>query len=326
MPPSPTASSAYEPLSTVDFAGDGGTSAAAPARAFSSRVASVLRRENASKQRDSALSTPNRTAIGTSPPRVVLEAGLELAGLAVIGAAVAAIGVLPLSWCGATIAALSYALVAMLVVAGLGRHAPHRSFGAANAITLSRAAFDVALLAVAAEQALGSGAVLGPGFRWGLTAAAGAALILDGLDGWVARRNNMTSPFGTRFDMEADALFLLGLTLVLIAGGIVGPWVLASGVTYYLFRVAGRLWPVLAGALFRSRRRKVIFGAQAILLIAALAPVLPPWLAQLCCLSGTTLLFYSFAVDIVWLLGRSPDRPWAPAANASASAGTAAPG
>lgn len=302
MPPSHTASSAYEPLSTVDFAGDGETAAAAPA----------------------------------SPPRLVLEAGLELVGLAAIGAAVATLGVLPLTWCGATIAALSFALVAILVLAGLGRHAPHRTFGAANAITLSRAAFDVALLAIAAEQALGSGAVLGSGFRWGLTIAAGAALVLDGVDGWIARRNNMTSPFGTRFDMEADALFLLGLTLVLIAGGIVGPWVLASGITYYIFRVAGRLWPVLAGSLFRSRRRKVIFGAQAILLITAISPLLPPWLAQLSCLTGTTLLLYSFAVDIVWLLGRSPARPWARAGNSSAAishatsghsrVGTAAPG
>jgi phosphatidylglycerophosphate synthase len=268
MPPSQTVSAGFEHLATAEYVDTG------------------------------AATTPS-----AGPPRLVLEAGFELVILAAIGAAIATTGLLPLTWCGATIAALSYALVAILVVAGLGRHAPHRSFGPANAITLSRAAFDVALLAIAAEQALGSGSVLGPGFRWGLTIAAGAALVLDGVDGWAARRTHMTSPFGVRFDMEADALFLLGLTLVLIAGGIVGPWVLASGVTYYLFRVAGRLWPVLAGPLFRSRRRKVIFGAQAILLISAIAPVLPPWAAQLLCLGGTTLLLYSFLVDIFWLLG-----------------------
>ncbi len=237
------------------------------------------------------------------PPRLVLEAALELAILGVIGATIAALGLLPLTWCGTVIAVLCYALVTFLVVAGLSLHAPHRHFGIANSITLSRAAFGVLLLAVAAEEALGSGQVLDTAFRWGLTIAAATALLLDGVDGWVARRSNMTSGFGVRFDMEADGLFLLALTLILFVGGIVGPWVLLSGTTYYLFRLAGRLWPVLAAPLFTSRRRKAIFGVQAALLIAAIAPALPLWMAQLCCFTGVTLLLYSFAVDIAWLLG-----------------------
>ena len=237
------------------------------------------------------------------PPRRVLEAAFELVLLAAIGATIAALGLLPLTWFGTTIAVLSYALVTVLVVAGLSLHAPHRHFGIANSITLSRAAFGVLLLAVAAEEAFGSGQVLGTAVRWGLTAAAALTLLLDAVDGWVARRNNMTSGFGVRFDMEADGIFLLGLTLVLIVGGIVGPWVLASGVTYYLFRLAGRVWPVLTAPLFLSWRRKAIFGTQAALLIAAIAPALPLWMAQLCCLTGVTLLLYSFSVDIAWLLG-----------------------
>jgi phosphatidylglycerophosphate synthase len=239
------------------------------------------------------------------PPRLVLEAAFELVILGAIGATIAALGLLPLTWFGTMIAVLCYALVTFLVVAGLSLHAPHRHFGIANSITLSRAAFGVVLLAVAAEEALGSGHVLDTAFRWGLTVAAAMALLLDGVDGWVARRNNMTSGFGVRFDMEADGLFLLALTLILIVGGIVGPWVLASGVTYYLFRLAGRFWPVLAAPLFPSWRRKAIFGTQAALLIIAIAPALPLWLAQLCCVTGVTLLLYSFGVDIAWLLGWS---------------------
>ena len=239
------------------------------------------------------------------PPRLVLEAALELVILGVIGATIAALGLLPLTWFGTMIAVLSYALVTFLVVTGLSLHAPHRHFGIANSITLSRAAFGVLLLAVAAEEALGSGQVLTTAFRWGLTAAAATALLLDGVDGWVARRNNMTSGFGVRFDMEADGLFLLALALVLIVGGIVGPWVLASGLTYYLFRLAGRFWPVLTAPLFPSWRRKAIFGTQAALLIVAIAPALPLWMAQLSCLTGVALLLYSFSVDIAWLLGWS---------------------
>lgn len=240
-----------------------------------------------------------------SPPRLVLEAGLELVILGAIGTAIAAFGLLPLTWRGTTIAVLSYALVTFLIVAGLGRHAPHRHFGIANSITLSRAAFGVLLLAVAAEEALGGTRMLDTAFRWGLTAAAAMTLMLDGVDGWVARRYNMTSGFGARFDMEADGLFLLSLTLIIIVAGIAGPWVLASGLTYYLFRLAGRFWPVLAAPLFRSWRRKAIFGVQASLLIAAIAPSMPVWIAQLCCLTGVVLLLYSFGVDIAWLMGRS---------------------
>ena len=242
----------------------------------------------------------------TGPQRLIIEAALELIILAAIGATIAALGLLPLTWRGAMIAALCYALVTVLVVAGLSLHAPHRHFGLANSITLSRAAFGVLLLAVAAEQALGSGQVLSNNaFRWGLTIAATAALLLDGVDGWVARRNNMTSGFGARFDMEADGLFLLALALILLVGGVVGAWVLASGLTYYLFRLAGRFWPFLAAPLFRSWRRKAIFGTQASLLIAATIPSMPPVMAQLCCLFGVSLLLYSFAVDIAWLLGQS---------------------
>lgn len=243
------------------------------------------------------------------PPRLILEAALELVVLGAIGATIAALGLLPLTWRGAMIAALCYALVTVLVVAGLALHAPHRHFGIANSITLSRAAFGVLLLAVAAEQALGSGQVLdNKAFRWGLTAGAATALLLDGVDGWVARRNNMTSGFGARFDMEADGLFLLSLSLMLLVGGIVGVWVLASGLTYYLFRLAGHFWPVLAAPLFRSWRRKAIFGTQAALLIAATAPSMPAVMAQLCCLCGVSLLLYSFSIDIAWLLGQ-PRRP-----------------
>ena len=237
------------------------------------------------------------------PPRLVLEAALEIFILGVIGVTIAALGLLPLTWWGTIIAVLCYALVTFLVVAGLGLHAPHRHFGIANSITLSRAAFGVLLLAVAAEEALGSGQVLDTQFRWGLTIAAATALLLDGVDGWVARRNNMTSGFGVRFDMEADGLFLLALALILFVGGIVGPWVLASGLTYYLFRLAGHVWPVLTAPLFPSWRRKAIFGTQAALLIAAIAPAQPIWMPHLCCLTGVVLLLYSFGVDVAWLLG-----------------------
>ena len=45
--------------------------------------------------------------------------------------------------------------------------------------------------------------------------------------------------------------------------------------------------------------------AQVAFLILALVPVLPIWGARLSCMTGLTLLIYSFAVDIVWLYARA---------------------
>jgi phosphatidylglycerophosphate synthase len=240
------------------------------------------------------------------PPRqLMLEAGAGLIALGAVMAAFAAAGPLPLSWRGVTAAGSCYVLVALLVIGGLGRHAPHRHFGLANSVTLSRAAFNAVLLAIAGEELLGGPLELDDRFRWGLTVAAATALTLDGLDGWAARRSGMSSDFGARFDMETDALFLLALTLVITGAGIVGSWVLASGLLYYVFRLATYLWPALAAPLPPSWRRKAICVAQAALLIAALAPALPSWGARPCCLAGLTLLLYSFCVDLVWLIGHS---------------------
>ena len=239
-----------------------------------------------------------------TPPSLILEAGLGLLTLGTAVATIAASGVLPLSRDGLIVAALSYAVVTLLVVAGLGRHAPHHHFGLANAITLCRAALNIFLLALIAQQLLGEGRLLDSAFRWGLTAAATVALVLDGADGWAARRSNMTSEFGARFDVETDGVFLLALALMLTTDGIVGPWVLASGLIYYLFRLAGGLWPVLSAPLYPSMRRKAICVAQGALLIAALVPAMPSWGAQLSCLTGLALLLYSFGVDLVWLISR----------------------
>ncbi len=115
----------------------------------------------------------------------------------------------------------------------------------------------------------------------------------------------MTSEFGARFDMETDGLFIMAMALLLATSGIVGPWVLASGLAYYLFRLAGSLWPALNAPLYPSMRRKAICVVQGALLTAALVPAIPSWGAQLSCLTGLALLLYSFGVDLVWLISRS---------------------
>jgi phosphatidylglycerophosphate synthase len=207
---------------------------------------------------------------------------------------VAAIG-----WRGLAMAFSCYGLIATFVVLDLARHAPHQRFGVANSVTLTRAAVTALLWGVVGETVLGGGD-LTPGLRWLLAIAAAAALILDGVDGWLARRSGMASDFGADFDLEVDTLFVLALSLLAYGTG-VGIWVLASGLMRYGFVLAGWVSPTFAAPLLPLRRRKVICAVQGAVLIAALAPILPLEVASALCLVGLVLLTYSFAADVLWL-------------------------
>ena len=236
----------------------------------------------------------------TSPLRFV--AGLQLLTVAVglMAAAMALRLLAAIGWRGVVTTFSCYGLVAAFVVFDLDRHAPHQRFGAANSVTLARAALTALLWGVVGETMLGA-RDLDQGLRWLLAAAATGALALDGVDGWVARRRGMTSRFGADFDLEVDCLFMLALALLVYGTGQVGIWVLSNGLMRYLFVAAGWLQPTLAAPLEPLRRRKVICVVQGAVLIATLAPILPPEVAPPLCLAGLALLAYSFAADVLAL-------------------------
>lgn len=189
-----------------------------------------------------------------------------------------------------------FLLGAAPLLALLPRWLPGQRFGRANTVTATRLAFTC-LLAAALGALPWSGAL-----AWSLVALATAALALDGFDGWLARRYREATGFGARFDLEADALFMLVLALLVAAVGKAGPWILLAGLWRYGFVAAGLLWPALRRPLPPSGRRKAVFVAQAVLLIACLAPsvspAVAPWLAGL----GLAALSGSFAIDLLWLI------------------------
>jgi phosphatidylglycerophosphate synthase len=210
-----------------------------------------------------------------------------------------------------------YATIAVLVLRSFAvPDAPSR-FGSANLVTLLRAGF-AALVAGLALEALanGSGLLAGPSeiedlWAWALPAGALLALVLDGVDGWLARRRRIASAFGARFDMEADALLVLALSLAALAGGRVGAWVLVAGALRYIFLVAGALWPALSAPLPPSLRRKAVCVGIGTVLAVGLVPAVPPAAAGILAGAGVLAIVYSFAVDTLWLLRR---RGMAPAA------------
>jgi phosphatidylglycerophosphate synthase len=127
-----------------------------------------------------------------------------------------------------------------------------RDFGWANRATLLRGSLVIVLVALApfADHLTDS--------LWLYGWMALLALVLDGVDGKVARATDSQSEFGARFDMELDALFILGLSVAVLALGKAGPWVLALGLIRYAFVIANHFLGWLNAPLPESFRRKTV--------------------------------------------------------------------
>src|SRR5438045_8832409 len=160
-----------------------------------------------------------------------------------------------------------------MAIAWRGRrtHHPFPTFGPANQITALRALLVAIAAGLVGEPA--SSAAVGAQIA---IAAGVAATMLDGVDGWFARRGRMVSAFGARFDMEVDALLIQVLAILAWQYGKAGAWVLASGLMRYGFVGAGYVWPWLRHPLFPSVRRKTICVVQIAGLLVALVPSIAP--------------------------------------------------
>lgn len=196
-----------------------------------------------------------------------------------------------------------FAAVAATVLATVATHHRFPRFGAANAVTTARCALGCILIALLSGPGPAS-----PPLAWGFALAAGLCLALDGVDGWLARRQGLASAFGARYDMEIDSILILTLAAAAWTMDKAGPWVLASGLIRYVFVAAGWLWPSLAAPLPPSFRRKLVCVIQtAALALLLIPPVRPPWSVAVAAVA-LAVLVWSFAVDLAWL-ARQPRRP-----------------
>ena len=182
-----------------------------------------------------------------------------------------------------------------VILAGALHHGLHRSgqstLGPANRVTLARSVLVGAVAALAVDSLTGSVSVSL------MVTLAGVALLLDAVDGRVARRTRTSSPLGARFDMEVDAFLILALCLALARP--IGLWVLSIGAMRYAFVVAGRLLPWLNAPLPPRFSRKVVAAVQGIVLVVVLAEVLPTWLAVTALLVALALLSWSFGLSLI---------------------------
>jgi phosphatidylglycerophosphate synthase len=223
----------------------------------------------------------------------------KLVGLvAVVALANVGRAALPLGDRYALKAAALFVLIMGLSIGFLQQHHPFTRFGAANQITTLRAMLVALVAALVGEPEI-------PAVAAAAVGASIAATLLDGVDGWLARRDRTASRFGARFDMEIDALLILALSVLAWRHGKAGGWVVASGLLRYVFIAAGAAAPWLRAIPPASRRRQSICVIQiAALTLTMLPQIRPPvsaWLAA----AALALLICSFLVDTVWLWRRA---------------------
>lgn len=193
--------------------------------------------------------------------------------------------------------------VTAMLARGLLR-AGRRALLPADRVTLTRAVLVCGVAALTVEAHLRGETVLV------LVVVASVALVLDALDGHVARRTGTVTSLGARFDMETDAFLILVLSVHVSRD--LGWWVLAIGAARYLLvllGVASRWAPWLRGRVPPRRWRKVVAAYQGIVLTATAADVLPDVAATMSVAVGLALLVVSFGTEIATL--RRQARPGA---------------
>lgn len=201
---------------------------------------------------------------------------------------------------GAPLALLLYAIVVLAAGWLLFRTYPHRRLGFANIVTLFRATLICALAAPLAHWGV---LVSDPSKAWIVVAIAGIALCLDGVDGFLARREGVVSRFGAGFDVEIDSILALSLAILLLQNEKAGWWVLALGLLRYLFVLAGYVLPWLRADLPERFSRKLVCVIQIGALVVLVSPLVDPPASTAVAALVSTMLVWSFLVDIVWLAG-----------------------
>ncbi|MFI5934253.1 CDP-alcohol phosphatidyltransferase family protein [Actinoplanes sp. NPDC051494] len=205
----------------------------------------------------------------------------------------------------------------VLLSRSLGRSGGHR-WGPADTITYGRLILTGGVAALVADAATGSV------HHVVLTGLAAVSLMFDAADGQVARRTGATSRFGARFDMEADSVLALVLSVYIAIH--LGWWAVLMGLFRYAFIVAGWALPWLNAPLPPRMSRKVVAASQGVVLVVVSAGLLPTAVAQICVAVSLISLCWSFAVDIRWLWLQESSRRRLPApSRAFAGAGHSEP-
>jgi phosphatidylglycerophosphate synthase len=211
-----------------------------------------------------------------------------VAAVVLCGALAAYVGLSTASLAGAVVGVGAVAAAAASVVARPGRWS-----GPADRVTRARAALMGGAATLASAMLTGALAER----EWLLLGVVVPALMLDAVDGKVARRTGTASSAGGRLDGEMDAALLMVLSVAGVRA--LGWWVLGIGLMRYAFFAAGYLRPQLRGTLEFRQWRRVVAAVQGITFAVALAPVVPLSVARSAIALALLLLAVSFGRDVL---------------------------
>lgn len=231
------------------------------------------------------------TTLRTGPvPGLIVQFAL-LAGLA------GTVGLGRAGW----LAGLGYGAVTCVALIRAMRRSGTGELGPADRVTLARATLVGGVAALTVDS-FDRGAPVAV-----LVTLTAVALVLDAVDGQVARRTGTATALGARFDLEVDASLLLVLSVYVSRS--IGGWVLAIGGMRYAFVLAIWVLPWMRGTLPPRFWRKVVAATQGVVLLVAAAGVLPRWLAAAALAGALVLLVESFGRDVTWLWQHRLARP-----------------
>ncbi len=212
-----------------------------------------------------------------------------LATAALLGVVSATAGLGVAGWIAGL--ATGSAATALLVTARMRSDQP--AIFPADWVTLTRA------LLVAGVAGLVADSFVRPVSITALVTLSIVALVLDAVDGQVARRTGTATPLGARIDGEVDAFLILLLSIAVSQD--YGGWVLVIGAARYALLLAGWLIPWLAAPLPPRYWRKVVAAVQGIVLTVAVSGLLDRLAGMIAVAAALLLLAESFGRDVIWL-------------------------
>ena len=231
------------------------------------------------------------TTRGTSLPttrRTATLAALATAALLGIVAATAGLGI------GGWLTGLAAGCAAPTLLITARRRSDRPAIFPADWVTLTRALLIAAVAGLVTDSFNRTISIPA------LVTLSTIALVLDAVDGQVARRTGTATPLGGRIDGEVDAFLILLLSIAVSQD--YGSWVLAIGAARYALLLAGWLIPWLAAAPLPPRYwRKVVAAVQGIVLTVAASGLVDRLTGMLAVAGALLLLTESFGRDVIWL-------------------------
>ena len=233
--------------------------------------------------------TIRRAGKGALPPIWLATILGMLATAALLGVVSATAGLGVAGWIVGL--ATGSAATALIVTARMRSDQP--AMFPADWVTLTRA------LLIAGVAGLVADSFVRPVSITALVTLSTVALVLDAVDGQVARRTGTATKLGARIDGETDAFLILLLSIAVSQD--YGGWVLAIGAARYALLLAGWLIPWLAAPLPPRYWGKVVAAVQGIVLTVAASGVLDRLVGMIAVAVALLLLAESFGRNVIWL-------------------------